>query len=184
MTAISTPIPRDVVVAEALTRCAIARGGVIDDVTLSVYMDELEDLDAGMISRVCRVLGKLERREFEAVMPSVGAIRAQCKELQAQDRMEAQRQRLLPAPSDDDPRTWRHCNACDDTGWEEMWCVGDSSIPQPDYRLHLTARDCGRVRGHTSHTYVRRCDCINRNPVIARRRELEAQQVVRREKRK
>lgn len=170
----------EAIIGEALARLAIGRGGVVDERQGEVYLEDLADLSPTIVSRACERLRREPRQQYETALPDVGRIREVCKDIGREDAAEAVRQRLLPAPSDDDPRTWRHCRVCDDSGWEEFWCVGDSSIPQPDYRLHLTARDCGRPREHTSHTYVQRCDCINRNPVIARRRELEAQQVIRR----
>lgn len=165
---------------KALVNLSLARQAEFGEATQRVYEHILRDTAPELVARACERLASQPRADYKSAMPEAGEIKAVATEIAAQDRVEAARQRVLPAPSDDDPRTWRYCNACDDSGWEEFWCVGDSSIPQPDYRLHLTARDCGRPREHTSHTYVQRCDCINRNPVIARRRELEAQQVIRR----
>lgn len=169
---------------KALVNLSLARQAEFGPATQRVYEHILRETSPELVSRACDRLAGLPRPDYKSAMPEAGEIKTLAEEIAVEDRIEAQRQRILPAPSDDDPRTWRYCNACDDSGWEEFWCVGDGSIPQPEYRLHLTARDCGRAREHTSHTYVRRCDCIHRNPVIARRRELEAQQVIRREKRK
>jgi len=162
---------------KALVNLSLARQAEFGPATQRVYEHILRETSPELVSRACERLAAEPREDYKSPMPEAGAIKALAEEIARDDRIEAQRQRILPAPSDDDPRTWRYCNACDDSGWEEMWCVGDGLIAQPEYRLHLTARDCGRVRSHASHTYVRRCECLNRNPVIAHRREHEARMV-------
>lgn len=162
---------------KALVNLALARQAEFGDATQRVYEHVLREIAPELVARACERLAGQPREDYKSAMPEAGEIKAVADEIAAQDRIDAARQRVLPAPSDDDPRTWRYCNACDDSSWEEFWCVGNGSVPQPVYRQNLTARDCGRPREHASHTFVRRCDCLDRNPVIARRRELDARHV-------
>lgn len=173
-------IQAELVIGEALTRLAAARGGTVDAVQSDVYLEDLADLSPEIVSRACELLRREPRAEFESALPDVGTIRQMCVLVADEDAREAKRQRLLPAPSDNDPRTWRHCNACDDSGWEEFFCAGDASRPTLKHEQRLSARDCRRPSAHLPHTYVHRCDCLERNPVIARQREEQARYVEKR----
>ena len=166
-------IEAEVIIGEALARLAIGRGGVVDERQTDVYLEDLADLSPDVISRACDRLRREPRETFETALPDVGTIRSMCQTVAREDQAEAVRQRLLPPPSDEDPRTWVHCRVCQDCGWEEFWCAGEGPLRMA-HLAHLTARDCQRHKAHPSHTYVRRCDCIDRNPVIARRREHDA----------
>lgn len=58
-------------------------------------------------------------------------------------------------------RIWKlDCNDCEDTGWKSRQCP---------------AAPCGRRQGeHGPHEWVERCQCIDWNPTIRRRKEAGA----------
>lgn len=80
------------------------------------------------------------------------------------------------ANADDEPRYF--CLACRDesSSLRVFWCPGTG--PARDFARHPRADgavvECGRVKAHSPHSYVTRCECAGTNPVAAARREREA----------
>lgn len=163
-------------VAEALSRLAIARATLLDEVTLSVYADALEDVDAGLVDRACRRLGKTPRAEYDTALPDVGTIRAVAEAIGHEDAEAARAQlvKQLPAPVGDDEVKY-FCLSCRDesSGFRPFWCPGigpTRSFDRPAY-AEGSLVDCGITREHTGHSYVGRCECWLRNPVVEARRQ-------------
>lgn len=175
-----TTLEWDLAVGSALAECAVARGGSRDDIEGDVYLRKLEDLDAELVRRALDAFALERRKEFESVIPSVGAIRSRCEELARQDAEQAAARKLLPMPaSEADPRTLYFCLDCHDesSGWREMFCHGASTSKDPNarpYRLQIPTYYCGRKHGHVPHYYVERCACYETNPVIAKRRAAQS----------
>lgn len=170
-----TLTPAAAAIAEALARLAIARSTVLDEVTLAVYADALEDVDPALVARACAALSRERRGEFETALPDVGTIRERCESLAAED-IEAARRRMLPAlPVSDDDGPRYFCLSCRDesSGFRPFWCPGSGehrTLDRPA-RSEGSIVDCGRSHPHGSHDYVARCECWQRNPVVEARRQ-------------
>jgi len=161
-------------VKTALQALAIARSSEADEAVLAVYLHELADLDRGLVMLACERLAKLPRREYQAALPDVGTIRAEAMLVQVERDREAARRRLAPIPEQEDRRMYRHCLDCQDSGWRLFRCTGqtgDRGLRDPE----LTLLGCARRAQHQAHSYADRCQCIETNPMIARRRDIEAQ---------
>lgn len=163
-------------VAEALSRLAIARATLLDEVTLSVYADALEDVDPGLVDRACRRLGKTPRAEYDTAMPDVGTIRDVADAIGHEDAEAARAQlvKQLPAPVGDDEVRYA-CLSCRDesSGFRPFWCPGTGehrTLDRPA-RSEGSIVECGRPQAHGSHDYVARCECWLRNPVVEARRQ-------------
>lgn len=158
--------------AESLSRLAIARTAELDDVTLTVYLDALEDIDPPMLRRACLDLAKQPRKDFEAALPSVGMIRERCSELVRLDQVADAATRLLPMPQSDETGPRYACLDCHDTSWRMFGCSGSGPVRGiPPNAPDISAYPCGRIKAHSPHTYAERCACWETNPVIARDRQ-------------
>lgn len=154
---------------QAIVALAIARRADFDDAEVQVYVDLLSDLQPSLVARACVQLGRQSRKAFEAAMPTAGDIRGTVADLEAQDRAAERAAKLLPAPSDADPRTWVFCQTCQDQGQQLFRCPG--TVGQDSGRdAHLPTASCGRAFHHTAHSFAAPCPCVDTNPVIARRR--------------
>lgn len=155
----------------SVSALATARRADFDDAELAVYIDLLADLDPHLVDRACRQLGKKPRERYEPAMPDVAKIRQTAEQIASDDRALLRRSRLAPGPDDRDPRTHVFCRTCQDTGWPSLRCPGISG-PDSGRDDHLTVKLCGITSlAHAAHTYVERCECVETNPVIARRRD-------------
>lgn len=57
-------------------------------------------------------------------------------------------------------RIWKFdCDDCEDTGWRSRQCPAEA---------------CGRRHAHASHEWVERCQCLDWNPTLRRRKEATA----------
>jgi hypothetical protein len=65
---------------------------------------------------------------------------------------------------------YRHCEACEDSGWMKCWCGEAENVRWP----WMVRRHCGRREEHGSHDWATRCVCEETNPVIIRRKEMHA----------
>lgn len=168
---------------EALKFLAIARQVGDSDAGIGVvYLKGTEDLDPGVLERVCEQLGKEPRAEFAPTMPDLGTIRRRCEELARRDAEHVAASKVLPLPAhldDHDPRTWVYCSDCRDesSGWREMFCTGggerkDETARPVDFKTPIYY--CGRKVQHPPHAYTERCACYATNPVIAARRDAQA----------
>lgn len=168
----------DLVVLEAVTRLAIARGVQADDVQLDVYADTLRDLDPDAVRRACLDLAKLSRSQYDTALPSCGTIRERAEQIARADELERAQSRLLPAPSDDPTEPRFFCLDCRDesSAWRIVWCpgAGETRDALPSARAYaVRVQSCGKDKPHHPHTFAERCPCWETNPVIARRREAE-----------
>jgi hypothetical protein len=166
------------VIADALHRVALARATSLEDDTIEVYLDALADLDATLVAQACRELAKLERREYDTALPSVGTIRERVARIG--DAMAAARAaaKLLPLPASDQDGPRFLCLDCRDesNGWRHWWCPGAGDLRRqalPTAWSGTSICECGQRREHAPHPYVTRCTCWETNSVIARRRERE-----------
>lgn len=134
----------DLVVLEALSRLAIARGVVADDVQLDVYADALADVSADAVQAACVELSRQSRKDYETAMPSVGVIRDTVTSVQRRAIAARSDWLLPPAPGE---RTY----ACD-------WCLDD---PNGFVLLWCPELPCGAWHGreHRPHEFAARCPC-------------------------
>lgn len=66
-------------------------------------------------------------------------------------------------------REWRYdCQVCSDSGMRTFWCGDGRRQPW------LMFERCERSQAHSSHEWVRRCECYDTNPTIRRRHEAQA----------
>ena len=172
----------DMVLAEALTRLAIARGATLDELTLDVYATSLEDLPAETVRRACLDLGRQPRKDFESALPSVGTIRERSAELVRLDQVALEASRLLPMPQTDEDGPRYACLECRDTAWREFACAGrGQSKGIAPSSATVSAYPCARLKAHGPHTFAERCQCVDTNPVIARQREFMRERMGRKE---
>lgn len=159
------------VVGEAISRLAIARGATMTDERIGdVYLDALADLDPNLVRRACADLAKLPRAEFEPMMPSVGAIRVVCGDLAQTDAAEAAKRLLGPAPNRDRDEPTYYCPNCHDepNGWRLYECRGSGPLAAT---LDRPYSPCGRAKTHGPHSFAERCACLPHNPVIREAKE-------------
>jgi hypothetical protein len=142
----------------ALAALAVARGGLLDDAQAVVYLRLLQGADPGLVERACEAIAREPRPEFDPLMPAVGAILERARTIHAEDAKVAARAKLLPLPKSEDDEPRYFCLDCHDesSGWRELNCPEDR---------------CGRHERHYAHSYVVRCHCWQRNPVVAERRK-------------
>jgi hypothetical protein len=161
----------------ALQFLSVARQAEADPAMALVYLKGTEDLDPGVLERVCEALGKEPRQDYKSAMPELGTIRSRCEALARADAESAAAQRLLPVPAehaDDDRRTWYFCLDCRDelSGWREMFCHGageqKNDLARP-FSMKTAAYYCGRKHAHQPHAYVEKCNCYGKNPAVAAR---------------
>jgi len=151
-------------VADAVARLAIARAAEIDEFMSQVYVQTLEDLDAGLVRRACGYLARLERGEFESAMPSVGTIRNTCATIAAEDAR-ANAQKLLGAmPKSDRAEPTYYCLDCHDepSGWRVFTCRG---VGEGASTADTKWTPCGRIKPHGAHSFAEKCVCLPYNPV-------------------
>ncbi len=155
----------------ALAALATARRADLAPEELGVYCTLLADLRPVSVAEACTMLGKQARQAFEPAMPDVGAIRAAVAAVEAAHRAELRASRLLPAPTEGDPRTWVHCTDCGDTGQALRRCPGvGATAPDSGRDAYLRPELCARRFDHAPHSFADRCRCWDTNPVLARRR--------------
>ena len=68
----------------ALIRLGLARQSKLDDESLDVYSDHLNDIDTDVLVAACSQLCEQERLDYDPAFPSVGAIRTACKDIPRQ----------------------------------------------------------------------------------------------------
>lgn len=166
----------DTLILEALTKLAIARGAVPDGEQNDVYLDSLAPYDPALIQRVCFALRTQPRQDYETALPSVGTLITLVQEL-AQSDAQAASQKLLgamPRKSYDEPTFY--CLVCFDGFWEQGWCPGSGAqridlADRPARYDGCTIERCERDKPHGPHGWARKCQCVERNPVIHRQRE-------------
>jgi hypothetical protein len=83
----------------------------------------------------------------------------------------------IPMPAGVPPlrieREWRDdCPVCRDTGMRSFWCGDGRRQPW------LLPERCERPKAHSSHEWVRRCECYDTNPTIRRRNDAQARYAV------
>lgn len=159
----------------AVAQLALARGSSIDTPTVLVYQDALGDLDPVMVERACFDLARVTRKDYESALPSAPAIRERVGQIAKADEAVAKAARMLPEPKSDDDGPRFFCVACHDepSGWQTVRCGGSgphAGRALPPHEQQLDAQHCGRRDNHPSHTFVVRCTCWQRNPVVARRK--------------
>ncbi len=67
-----------------------------------------------------------------------------------------------------------YCRDCRDSGWHELWCIGDEKNPEWDPKPHFN-RDqvhCGRQHDHAGHEFMKVCACRPNNPVLRTKKSL------------
>jgi len=142
-----TTLEWDLAVGNALTECAVARGGRIDKIESQVFLRQLADLSADLIVRACHELGNEARQAFETYVPPAPVIRERCAQIQRRDAMP--KPLALPPASSSGYEPTFACHRCLDTTWlQPMRC--------PDQRR------CERVKEHPAHTFTARCPCFLR----------------------
>ena len=139
----------------ALSKLATARAATVDEFTLLTYADVLADVDVSLIERACFEMAKAPRADFEAALPSAGAIRAQAEHLSSADRVRTAAAKLLPMPKSEDDEPRYFCSECCDepSGWRILTCP---------------LAPCGRLKAHVPHPYAVHCHCWHVNPAVAR----------------
>lgn len=68
-----------------------------------------------------------------------------------------------------------YCSKCRDSGWQELWCIGDEQSPEwqpPNAAVVLEVVHCGRKWNHAGHEFMRRCECHSSNPVLKTKKSL------------
>lgn len=176
---------RDLVAAaaigESLARLAVARAGLLDDVTAEVYIDRLLQRQAtpDLVRRACAELADTPRKPKETALPDVGKIIETIESIAHADRLAEAAKKLLPMPQDGDREPTYFCTDCfDEPGaWRLFWCQGAGQarvLDTPPQADRMTLSYCGRRFAHAPHSYAERCACREVNPVIARHREKQA----------
>jgi hypothetical protein len=166
-------------VGQAVTRLAVARGGLIDDTTSEVYLDLLGDLDPAAVCHACAELATEPRGAYEPVLPAVAVIRARAETMSRRAAAEAQARRVLPLPKTDAEGPRYFCLDCRDepSAWRVCWCPGKGALRTMDRpeRSEGSIVECARAGVHAPHAYVERCQCAGVNPVVARYHERRRQ---------
>jgi hypothetical protein len=153
----------------SLQALAIARASEADESILVVYTHSLADLPTALVRRACERLALRPKREFETALPDVGAIRETVLELQREDIAADRNAKLLAAPADADPRTWRYCAeqpTCDDSGHVLFVCPGVNSPTRYGGAPWAGIASCGRAKPHASHPFTVPCACKPYNPKL------------------
>jgi len=166
-------------IADAVTRLAVARGALLDDVGAEVYMQGLRDLSPFLVKQACWTMGLERRAEYESAMPPLAVIRDRVEQLAVEERARAAAAKCFPLPVPADPdAALDFCAGCQDTGWTHGWCPGVGVVRVDDPPIRYAAEPrvaCGRMVSHSPHTVAPRCPCVDTNPVIcARRTRLQA----------
>ncbi len=163
--------------ASALAALALARGGLIDEAQVVVYLRLMADADTALVERACEAIAREPRDDFDPVLPSVGAILERAKSMAASDAKVAAAARLLPMPKSDEDGPRYFCLDCFDepSGWRIHQCAGWQA-PVIDARTTarlegLDGRHCGRRTVHHAHSFSERCHCWQYNPVVAERKK-------------
>ena len=68
-----------------------------------------------------------------------------------------------------------HCAKCRDSGWQELWCIGEEAAPEwqpPNVAIVLEVIHCGRKWNHAGHEFMRPCECRSSNPVLKTKKSL------------
>lgn len=166
------------VIGEALARCAIARGGSADDVTVDVYLERLKAFSPDVVREACDHWADVPRGDRDPALPPAADLIATIREIE-RTREQAERARfMLPAPSRDEDGPRYACLECFDAFWiTARWCPGVGNLRasgKADRHAALETRVCHRTHPHPAHTFTRKCGCVDTNPVIARHREARA----------
>lgn len=170
-------------IGQALAKLAVARGGLLDDITAEVYLERLSRFDPVLVRRACAELSDVPRKAKETALPDVGKIIETAESLARTDAMNAAMKKLGPMPGETDHQPTYFCTDCfDEPGaWRLRWCQGvgeQRTFQRPDRDAHVPAGFCGRAHvGHAPHVYAERCACRDVNPVIARHRANQAAHV-------
>lgn len=66
------------------------------------------------------------------------------------------------------------CRDCRDSGWHELWCIGDEQSPEWDPKPHFNRAQvhCGRQYQHPGHEFVKVCACRPTNQVLRTKKAL------------
>lgn len=67
------------------------------------------------------------------------------------------------------------CGKCRDSGWQELWCIGEENNPQwqpENAPIVLEVVACGRKWLHGGHEFMRLCTCHSSNPVLKTKKSL------------
>jgi hypothetical protein len=165
----------DMVMAEALSRLAIARGGLLDQFSADVYLERLERFDSRFVAAACAELSDEPRLEFETTLPEVGRIIERIKALALVEERAEKARKLLPLPKSEDDEPRYFCVDCRDEtyNWRPFWCPGTGQSRNMVRPEHVMASlvDCGRLKEHRPHDYVAKCQCQHVNPVAAQARD-------------
>lgn len=157
----------------ALSQLSTARQAELGDEGQRIYLNMLDDLDPGWVTKACASLAKTPRQAYATAMPSVPDIRREVDRLIAEETEASAAAAMLPGPRLDEQGPTFVCAVCWDTGWVEYWCEGGGKLFVAGKRL-APAREasygrvsaCGRRQGHHPHPYASRCACAPYNPVV------------------
>jgi hypothetical protein len=154
------------IVAEALTRLAIARSVVLDETMAEVYLQGLVDIEPSLVVRAATELARTRRKGFEPAWPPLADLRDRAIALGDLDREQAVRRRLIGSEFDS-RRGMRYCAVCGDDGAIVFLCPGtdDPAVDANDDRGR-NERFCDRAYRHPRHSWCRPCECVATNPVI------------------
>jgi hypothetical protein len=172
-------------IGEALTRLAVARGGLLGETESDVYLDRLQRFDAALVSRACAEWSDIARGQYDSLLPSVGQLIATIERISLDDATRASAARLLPMPQDEVHEPRYACPTCQDGYWVTRWCPGNGAAraeAKPAGAHWFPTMQCGRRGAHALHTWAERCVCIDVNPVIAAQRQRQREAVERRAK--
>jgi hypothetical protein len=66
------------------------------------------------------------------------------------------------------------CPKCKDSGWQELWCIGEEASPQwdPHPIFGNEVIHCGRKWPHSGHEFMRPCTCRSSNAVLKTKKSL------------
>ncbi len=156
---------------DALKQLVVARQADGDPALALVYLQRLEDIEAGVLERVCYAIGNEPTAPYQPRMPEVGEIRRRCEALASREALTSHLLALPPAPVSDEDGPRYYCLDCHDGDWgAATWCPGTDNQPKHPRHAHAATAHCGRVGPHAAHTCVGRCHCWGRNAVVERRR--------------
>ncbi len=123
---------------------ALRDGGDDSGVTQGIYFEVLRTIPLQSVQDAAGAFARESGRKF---MPTTAEWHGEASRAATADV----RKRLTSGR--DEP--WHcSCNKCDDTGWEYLDCAGDAN--------------CGRVKAHAPHAFVRVCPCRPTNQTYQR----------------
>lgn len=120
-----------------LAQMAVARGGLLDETIIAVYVEDLKGCDPVAVAIACGEIRRTPRREGELAVPEVGAILERVRHVERRLATAEQQKRLQA-------RNGQDCSICRGSGWMPCQC------PQ---------MPCGKAAEHPPHPWTARCGC-------------------------